>query len=223
MKFNYIGTVADSPIVMMVWHTAAAKTLEDAKNSQVVLASSGVGDFETYGNPAIMNTLFGTKFKVIPGYPGGAAMGKAMESGEVNGAVLSYAFWKVRRGAWLTAGKIRPVVQIGLNKHADLPNVPLLLDLAKTDEQKRILEFLAAPGLIGRNITAPAGVPRDRIAALRKAFAATMKDPAFLAEARKRKLEINPVSGVKIEKIVRKLFTASPGMLAKIKAAIGFK
>lgn len=223
LKFNYIGTVADSSITLMVWHTAPAKTLEDAKKSQVIVASSGVGDFETYGNPAIMNTLLGTKFKVVPGYRGGANMAKAMEGGEVHGATLSYAFWKGRRGAWLKAGKIRPLVQIGLNKHSDLPNVPLLLDLAKTDEERRILEFLAAPSLIGRNITVPESVPQDRIAALRKAFAATMKDPAFLAEAKKRKLEISPVPGVEVEKIVRKLFTASPEMIGKIKAAIGFK
>jgi hypothetical protein len=129
----------------------------------------------------------------------------------------------VRRGAWLKAGKIGPLGQIGLNKHADLPNVPLLLDFAKNDEQRKIMEFLAVPSLIGRNLTAPEGVPQNRIAALRKAFAATMKDPAFLAEAKKRKLEISPVSGVEVEKIVRKLFTASAEMIGKIKAAIGFK
>jgi hypothetical protein len=162
-----------------------------------------------------MNALLGTKFKVILGYPGGNDINLAMERGEVAGrGSNSWASWKATRPEWLKDKKINILVQIGLNKAPDLPDVPLLMDLAANPDDKAVLRLLSAPSAIGRPIFTTPGVPEDRVKALRAAFDATIKDPAFIEEAKKAQMEVDPVSGEELQRIVADI-VATPAQVAK--------
>jgi tripartite-type tricarboxylate transporter receptor subunit TctC len=192
-KFNYIGSANDEVSVCVAWYASAVKTF--AQKMQLVVGSSGAGD-DTYQYPALLNHIFGAKFKMIPGYPGGNDINLAMERGEVQGRCTFPG-----RPSRPSAGS-----QYWLGKHADLPNVPLVMDLAKTDEQRTILKLIFGRQVMGRPFAAPPGVPKDRVDALRKAFMETMADKEFLAEAEKARLEITPVSGDKIESLVLEVY-----------------
>jgi hypothetical protein len=170
--------------------------------------------------PRAMNAVLGTKFKVILGYPGGNDINLAMERGEVSGrGSNSWASWKATRPDWLKEKKINILVQIGLTKAPDLPDVPLLMDLATNPEDKAVLKLLSSPSAIGRPIFTTPGVPEDRVKALRAAFDATIKDPHFIEEAKKAGLEVDAVSGEELQKIVNDI-VATPEPVAKRLAEI---
>jgi tripartite-type tricarboxylate transporter receptor subunit TctC len=215
-KFNYIGSANDEVSVCVAWHTSAVKTFEDAQTMQLVVGSSGASD-DTYQYPALLNHMFGAKFKIVPGYPGGNDINLAMERGEVQGRCsIPWSTVKAVRRFWIDENKISLLLQYSLGKHADLPNVPLVMDLAKTDEQRAILKLIFGRQVLGRPIVTPPGVPKDRVDALRKAFMDTMADREFLAEAEKAKLEITPVSGDNIERLVLEVYgNATPERAAK--------
>jgi len=150
-----------------------------------------------------MNSLLGTKFKIIMGYPGGNEINLAMENGEVAGrGSNNWTSWKSTKPDWIRDKKINILVQIGLTKAADLPDVPLLMDLAKNEDDRLALKLVSAPPMVGRPVFSTPNVPDDRTKALRDAFDATMKDPAFLEEAKKTGLDINPIGGAELQKIV---------------------
>jgi hypothetical protein len=151
--------------------------------------------------------VLGTKFKVVAGYPGGNDVTLAMERGEVKGRCgWSWSSVLATHKRWVEDKSINILIQLALGKHPDLPDVPLAMDLAKTDEQKQIFRLIFARQVMGRPYLAPPGVPKDRADALRQAFDATMKDPDFLADADKAKLEITPVTGENVEKLVQEVF-----------------
>lgn len=220
-KFNYIGSANDEVSLCVAWHTSAVKTFEDAQTMQLVVGSSGASD-DTYQYPALLNHMFGAKFKIVPGYPGGNGINLAMERGEVQGRCsIPWSTVKAIRRFWIDENKISILLQYSLGRHADLPSVPLVMDLAKTDEQRAILKLIFARQVMGRPFVAPPGVPKDRVDALRKAFVETMADSEFLAEAEKAKLEITPVSGDKIESLVLEVYgNATPERAAKAGAAM---
>ena len=209
-KFNYIGSANDEVSVCVAWYASAVKTFEDAQKMQLVVGSSGAGD-DTYQYPALLNHIFGAKFKMIPGYPGGNDINFAMERGEVQGRCTFPG-----RPSRPSAGS-----QYSLGMHADLPNVPLVMDLAKTDEQRTILKLIFGRQVMGRPFAAPPGVPKDRVDALRKAFMETMADKDFLAEAERAKFEVTPVSGEKIEDLVLEVYrSTTPELAARAGAAM---
>jgi tripartite-type tricarboxylate transporter receptor subunit TctC len=212
-KFIYIGNPSAENNTTVTWHTSPVKTIDDAKKTEVPLGATGGSTSSQY--PRAMNALLGTKFKVILGYPGGNDINLAMERGEVAGrGSNSWASWKATRPEWLKEKKINILVQIGLNKAPDLPDVPLLMDLAANPEDKAVLRLLSAPSAIGRPIFTTPGVPEDRVKALRAAFDATIKDPAFIEEAKKAQMEIDPVSGEELQRIVNDI-VATPEHVAK--------
>jgi hypothetical protein len=150
-----------------------------------------------------MNALLGTKFKVIIGYPGGNDINLAMEREEVGGrGSNNWPSWKSTRPLWLKDKKINILVQIGLRKEPELPDVPLLFELGKSEEDKAALRLLSAPVAIGRPLFTTPDVPKERVELLRRAFDATMKDPAFLDEAKKQNLDIAPSTGEELQKVV---------------------
>ena len=172
--------------------------------------------------PRAMNALIGTKFKIILGYPGGNDINLAMERGEVEGrGSNAWASWKSTKGDWLKEKKINIIVQIGLTKAPDLPNVPLMVDLAKNADDKAVLKLLSAPTTIGRPLFTSPGVPEERVKALRAAFDATMKDPEFLAAAQKQKMDINPVSGEELQKIVTDIVATPRAIADRLQSIIG--
>lgn len=220
-KFVWIGSVTPRPSVVSVWHTSPAKTVDEAKKVEVIMGSTGFGS-ETYILPRFMNAVLGTKFKIVRGYPGGAPINKAMESGEVNGRMNYWTGWTTVKGSWLREKKITHLVQYGPAIPA-LPNVPHLRSLLKSPEHKQMLTFIELSEHLGMGFYLPPGVPADRVAALRTSFFATMKDPAFLAEAKKRKARVEPITGAEIEKMANKAFSTPAPVLAELRRLLGFK
>jgi tripartite-type tricarboxylate transporter receptor subunit TctC len=220
-EYNYIGSANDEVSVCVAWYTSGIKSFEDAQKRELVVGSGGTSD-DTYQYPALLNNMFGAKFKMVPGYPGGNDINLAMERGETQGRCsIPWSTVKATRKFWIDEHKVNLLMQYSLSKHPDLPNVPLVMDLAKNDEQRTILKLIFGRQVMGRPFAAPPGVPKDRIDALRKAFAETLTDPAFLAEAEKTKLEITPVSGETIANLVHDVYAnTTPELAEKAGAAM---
>ena len=215
---HYVGNTSSSPIVVASWQTSPIRTLDDAIRNELIIGASGAGSASTQV-PAMLNATLGTKFKVIAGYPGGTEIYLAMERGEVAGrGTQSLAGWKAQKADWIADHKLNWLAQGGFARHPELPVVPLLIDYAKTPEDRQIVELFLAPDEISRPFLAGPGVPPERLEALRQAFDDVMKDEAFMAEAKSMKIEINPMSGAKAESIVRKLLDMPPSVVAKAKA-----
>jgi tripartite-type tricarboxylate transporter receptor subunit TctC len=200
-KLVYIGNPNADNNTTACWYTSGIKTIEDAKKGQVVVGATGGSTSSQY--PKAMNALIGTRFKIIIGYPGGNDINLALEKGEVEcRGSNAWGAWKATRSDWLRDKKINILVQIGLTKAPDLPDVPLLVDLASNDGDRAIFKLLSAPTTIGRPVFTAPGVPPERVKALRDAFDVMVKDPVFLAEAEKEHFDLNPVSGAQMQKIV---------------------
>jgi tripartite-type tricarboxylate transporter receptor subunit TctC len=211
-KLIYIGNPNADNNTTATWYTSGIKTLDDAKTRLVVMGATGGSTSSQY--PKAMNALIGTKFKIVIGYPGGNDINLAMEKGEVDGrGSNAWGAWKATRPDWLRDRKINILVQIGLTKAPDLPDVPLLIDLAANDEDRAIFKLLSASSTIGRPVFTSPGVPPERVKALRDAFDAMVKDPVFLAEAEKEHFDINPVAGQEMQKIVADI-VATPRPIA---------
>lgn len=214
-KFAFIGSGNDEVSVCVTWHTSGVPTFADALKTEVTVgASGGIGD-DTYQFPALLDRMFGAKFKIVRGYPGGNEINLAMERGEVKGrCAIPWSTVKATRRDWIDDKKANFLMQFSLAKHPDLPNVPLVTDLAKTDEQRKILKLIFGRQIMGRPFALPPGVPRERVAELRKAFDATMTDKDYLADAAKMKLEVKPVSGERIERLIDDIYkTTSPAIV----------
>ena len=213
-KFGFIGSANDEVSVCVAWHTSGVATFQDVlKKDLTVGASGGIGD-DTYQFPALLDHMFGARFKIVRGYPGGNEINLAMERGEVQGRCgIPWSTVKAARPDWIEEKKANFLMQFSLAKHRNLPDVPLVTDLAKTDEQRKILRLIFGRQVMGRPIAAPPGVPAERIAALRKAFMLTVADKDFLDDAARMKLEVQPVSGEEIEKLVNDIYkTTSPAV-----------
>jgi tripartite-type tricarboxylate transporter receptor subunit TctC len=214
-KYNWIGSANNEVSVCVAWHTTGITKIEELYGKELTVGGTGASA-DTDQFPRVTNGVLGTKFKVITGYPGGNDIGLAMERGEVMGRCgWSFSSVKSTHMNWLNEKKINLLVQLALKKHPELPNVPLIVDLAKSEEQKRILRIIFARQVMGRPFLAPPGVPEDRVAALRKAFMDTMQDKDFLAEAEKAQLEITPESGEEIQELVTDLYKTPPEIAKK--------
>jgi tripartite-type tricarboxylate transporter receptor subunit TctC len=218
-KWEWIGSMTPRPAVVTVWHTAPATTLAGLKKTPVVMGATNKYG-EPYMVPAVMNAFLGTKFKLVEGYAGGAAMNLAMEKGETHGRTNYWTGWTSVKAAWLREKKIIQIVQYG-SPIKELPNVPSLRTLVKPGTERRVVELIESGNHIGMGVYAPPGTPKDKLAALRKAFEATIKDPAFVAEAKKRKMEIEYVSGEELEKIMKNASDTPAEALARLKKILG--
>ncbi|MGY9006175.1 MAG: Bug family tripartite tricarboxylate transporter substrate binding protein [Alphaproteobacteria bacterium] len=222
-KFQWIGTPIQPISVMIAWHNAGIKHLLDAQKKQFIVgATSSTGANFIY--PALANYLFGTKLKIVIGYKGGTQVDLALERGEV--AMRGSGTWsdiKGNRSHWITQKLVVPLVQNSLVKHVDLPNVPRFIDLATKPEQRAVLELMGKVASIGRPMLTNRGVPADRVAALRKAFDDTMKDPVFLTEAKRFKLDVNPMRGEDIQKLVAEILATPQSVIDTTNAALSRK
>ncbi len=220
-KFTWLGSMTDETSVCVAWSASGFEKLDDVKSREMILAGTTATD-DAVQVPKILNALYGARFRVVTGYPGGTDMNLAIERGEVQGRCgLSWTTFKTGYKQWLDEGKVRVLLQVSLAKHPDLPDVPLLGDLARDAEQAQILRFYAARQIIARPFFAPPGVPPERAAALREAFARTMADPAFLADAEKGQMEINPQSGEKVGALIREMYAMPPEIAKKAEALAG--
>ena len=218
-KFQWLGSIEPRSSVIGVWHTAPAQTLEAMKKTEIVLASGGRSASTTIV-PLMMNKMIGTKFRIVTGYKGGGTLNKAVETGETNGRYLFYSGWVTRKPQWLKQGLVKIVVQIG-PRIEDLPNVPSLIDLVKDPVHRQMLDFTMLSERVGLGFWTQAQVQKDRFLALRTAFEDTMKDPAFLAEAKSRNAGVNPIRGPELAEIVDKGYQIPPGVLKKMKEMVG--
>jgi tripartite-type tricarboxylate transporter receptor subunit TctC len=205
-KFNWIGSIAPTVETLAVWHTTGVRTIEDARQKEVIIGAVGRGGItDTF--PRMINEFAKTKLKIVVGYPGGNDVNLAMERGEVGGRNNTWSSWKVTKRKWLD-DKLITILAYEGPKQADLGNVPSVQDLAGNEEDKAVIRLISAGTHFGRPLAAPPGVPADRLAALRAAFLATMKDPDFIKEAEAGNIEIDPVTGDRMQKVAEEIMAA---------------
>jgi tripartite-type tricarboxylate transporter receptor subunit TctC len=218
--FSCLGAMAVTTSVFITWHASEVKTLDDAKTREVILgALSSDGGNAVY--PLLLNAFLGTHFKLVLGYQGGNTIQLAMERREVDGrASVVWSGLKAAWPQWIAEKKINVLVQIGLAKEPDLPGVPLLINLARTPTEEAIFRFVSSDSAMGFPVVAPPGVSPDRVAALREAFAATLTDPVFLADAEKRGLPVHFVPGENVQQIAAALIATPKPVIATLKHAI---
>jgi tripartite-type tricarboxylate transporter receptor subunit TctC len=222
-KFSYIGNTTDSPNVINSWHTTGITKIEQVLQKELVVGATGRSS-GSYYYPAALNAYAGTKFKVVFGYRGGADVNIAMERGEVGGRGSNlWASWKSTRPQWLKENKIHMLVQIALKRHPELKGVPLMQELVKNELHKQVLTFISADTAIARSIVTTPDVPADRVAALRRAFDAAMKDPELLKEAAKAKQDISPSTGAEAQEIANSIVNTSPEVVAEAKKVLSEK
>ena len=218
-KFNWLGSANNEVSVCVAMKDSGITKFEDLFTKELAVGGTGTSA-DTDQFPRVLNNVLGTHFKIIEGYPGGNDVVLAMERGEVKGRCgWSWSSVKTTHKDWLDDKRMIVLVQLSLTKHPEMPDVPLVTDFAKTDEQRAILKLMFARNVMGRPYLAPPNLPPDRLATLRQAFMDTMKDKEFLAEADKTELEINPVSGEDVEKLVKEVYATPPDIIAKAKAA----
>ena len=206
-KFEWIGSTDKQQAVCVTWFTSPIRTIEDAKKREVPVAATGIsagpGIF-----PKILNALFGTRFKTISGYDTGS-MRLAMEKGEVEGICgLAWQTYKAVSFDWIENRKLNVIVQLGLTKNAELPDVPLALDLLKSPDDRKVLELIVLVQEFGRPFLAPPGVPAERMAIYRRAFEAVLKDPQFQAESARQRLSVDPLDDRQIEALLARAYAA---------------
>jgi tripartite-type tricarboxylate transporter receptor subunit TctC len=219
-KFLWLGSMNNEVSVCVSWHTSGVTAYEQLLQKEVVVGGTGPSA-DTDQFPRITNAVLGTKFRIVSGYPGGNDINLAMERGEVSGRCgWSWSSVVSTRMNWFKEKKVNVLMQLALEKHDDLPNVPLVVDLAKDPEQRQILRVIFARQALGRPFLGPPGVPQDRAAALQKAFMDTVKDKALLAEADKAQLEMTPLSGPAIQKIIDEAAKTDPAVLKKAAAML---
>jgi len=218
-KFGWIGRVANLVSLVAAWHASPVQSMDDAKLHQATINVGGPVSGSTL-YVTFSNALLGTRFKKIPGYSSREAL-LALERGELDiDSSVDWIEFKTSHAAWLENNLVKPLFQIGLDRHADLPNVPLLTELASDDADKTILRLISASDAIGRSFLAPPGVPGSTLTSLRRAFDATMKDPDFLAAAEERHFYVQPLSGENLASIVATYKTVSPQLIGKVKSII---
>jgi tripartite-type tricarboxylate transporter receptor subunit TctC len=219
-KFFWIGNTTSTPNVTVSWYKSGVTSIEQVKTRELIVGAPGGTAGVIYATA--MNGLLGTKFKIVTGYPGGNEVNLALERGEIDGrASNSWAAWKSTHPDWVKDKKIIVLVQIGLKRAPDLADVPLLFELAKSDMDRQVLTFLSAETAIARALVAAPDTPPERVAALRRAFDATMRDPEFLAEADKALLDIVPMSGENSQKIADSIVNTPPEVVARAKLLLG--
>jgi tripartite-type tricarboxylate transporter receptor subunit TctC len=217
-ELNWIGRVDSLINMIFMWKTSPIKTFADAQKLQSTLSGTGAGSTVSI-YPTVMNNVFGTKFKLIMGYRGSNEAMLAVERGEVEGHSTSWTALKVAHPDWVRDKSVSLLVQFSIKRHAELPDVPTAVDLARNDEERQILSAIMAAAEVGTAFFTAPGVPADRLAALRRAFDATVKDPEFLDEAQKTKLTVNPVAGEDLQKLVADVSNLPPALLEKVRTA----
>jgi tripartite-type tricarboxylate transporter receptor subunit TctC len=213
-EFNWLGSITAEVGAVTVFHTSKAKKLADAMEMPVVLGGSGPNDSETF--PNLMNNTIGTKFRIVSGYKSNTETLLAIERGEVEGLSGSWSSMKANRPKWVQDKQVRVLVQVAQTKQPDLPDVPTIMEFVQTDEQRAMWNVALAMAQVGRPVAAPPGIPKELAATLRKAFWATMQDPAFKAEMDAARREVSPETGESMERLLEQVAATPSGTLSKL-------
>lgn len=215
-KFHWLGSLNNEVGVCVSWHESPVKTFKDVFDKELIVAATSNSDSDTYSQ--VLNRVLGTKLKIITGYTGGAQLLVALERRESDGRCgWSWSSVVVQRPDWLKEKKINVLAQMAVEKHPELPDVPLVTEFARTDDERKALRFVFARGIMGRPYVIPPGVPDDRVAALRAAFDAMVKDPGVIAEFARQKQELTPVSGLVIQKLVDEFYATPKDLIDLVK------
>jgi tripartite-type tricarboxylate transporter receptor subunit TctC len=220
--FKWIGNFTRANNVTVTWGASNVRTLQDAMAREVVMGATGAGTSSEMG-PILYNSLLGTRFKIVVGYNGAEHLNEAMKRGEIEGRANStWASIKLTLIDEFTAGKVNVLIQMGLRKEKELPDVPLLSDLVSGDPKKAaVAKFMSQSVTAARPFAAPPGVPDDRVSILRRAFDATIKDPQFLAAAKARGSDIDPMTGEETQAIITAFLATPKPVLDDLRAALG--
>ena len=220
-KFTWLGSGTSEVSVFVTWHASGIKTWQDMLSKTFTVGGEGSGsDPDIYS--ALLKSAFGVKLKLISGYPGTSEVALAIERGEVDArASWSWSSLKTVKPEWIAEKKVYLPLQLNLTRSPELPDVPLLLDFATSERQRQMLMLVLSRQDMGRPFMAPPGIPDDRKAALRQAFDATMRDAEFLAEAKRRKQEVHPVSGAAIDALIAELYATPKDVVAETRKTIG--
>ena len=219
VKINWLGSTNRETQAMYVWHATPVQGFADVAKTEVVMGAQAPGSTQ-YDYPMLANSLFGFKFKVITGYESTPKIHLAMERGEVHGTLANWSTLKAINLNWVTEKKIKMLAQWALKPHPDLADVPMALDLAKNDGDRQAMLLALARLEYGRPFFLPPNVPADRVQALRRAFDATMKDPAYLAEADKLKIDVDPLTGEQVGALVEQVSRTPGDTVARVRAAM---
>jgi tripartite-type tricarboxylate transporter receptor subunit TctC len=218
-KMNWIGRTSDATRVIFVWDSVPARSVDDLRKTQIIIGSAGRAS-DTYTNPAVMNQVLGTKFKIVVGYKSAVDVNQAVETRETDAASTTWSDLSNNHADWLTNKKVRMLVQIALERNPELSDVPLLVDLASNEADRKTIEFMSSSSQMGQAFAAPPDVPAAVVGALRTAFDETMQDPDFRAVARKLNMRINPLSGVELAKVSNGIVGAPKDVVDRYMAAI---
>jgi len=218
-KFNWIGSMASEATISLSRHDSAVKTAQDAMTKELIVAGSGPNSSENI--PTVLNNVLGTKFKVISGYPSQTVGTLSVERGETGGVCTTYSSLLVRNKHWFDGpNKVNILMQAGLQRHTDLPNVPLAMELATNPEDKALFELFDTPLQIGRPYVMPPGVPAERVKAIRTAFNQLVKDKDFITENEKEGRELEYIDGDAMQDLYQRLGKTPPAMIDRLKDAL---
>lgn len=218
-KYNWIGRVTDNSAVLYAWHTAPVKKIGDALDKELIIATTGQNSRML---SALMKNMLGYKFKMLNGYQGAAEAALAMERGEIHALTQPWPILRAEKPDWIRDKKINLLLQVGVDSHPDLGVAPIVTDLARNDEERRIVEFIAGNSRVGRAVVSPPGQPAERVADLRKAFMQATADAEFLAEIKRDNLDLAPMPGGELQRVIARSLEVSPEMVAKAKALAEF-
>jgi tripartite-type tricarboxylate transporter receptor subunit TctC len=219
-KLSWLGSMDQETSIIYIWATTRVKSAADILTNEITIGtSSSIGT--SYAFPTAENSLLGTRFKIVTGYAGSSDVMIAIERGEVQGMSMSLSTLKTVRPQWLEKKQINIILQETTRRHPDLPDVPTVLDLAKTEDTRRMIDLIYGAQIMGRPFAAPPGVPLDRIRAVRQAFDATMKDTVFLAGAHDLRMEIDPVNAADIQRYIARMYEMPQDLAARAMEAQG--
>jgi tripartite-type tricarboxylate transporter receptor subunit TctC len=219
-KLNWLASLASETGVVLAWNTAPHKTAKDLFDKELIVG--GIVNVDPETTPKLLNALIGTKFKIITGYPGTREILLAMERGEVQGiGDISWSSIKRSRPTWLSEKKVRVLIQAALEKDPELKDVPSALDFVKNETDRKVMQLNLTQKTIARPIGAPPDLPVDRLAALRGAFAALVKDKEFLADAEKSKMDVDPIPGAAVDKVIALIAGTPPDIAARYTKVMG--
>ena len=218
-QFNWVGRIGSYNNITIFWHTSPIKTIADALKLDSTMGATGVGS-AVYIYPNMMNKILGTKFKIVSGYQGTAQTSLAMERGEVEGVTMGWFPVKTNKRDWVEQKKINFLVQFLTERHADLPNVPTIVELARTPEEKQLFSLFANDGEVGKAILAPPGVPATTVAMLRRAFDAMTKDRDYRADADKLQLETDAMAGERLQELIETVMATPPAVIERARSVL---
>ena len=220
-KLTWIGRMTAEIATLGVWHEAPAKSLTEAKDKEIVIGAGGKSG-SLYIHPMIVKKLTGARFKIVSGYRGTNDVMIAIERGEAHGMAADWQIWNTKWGHHLQEQKIVHFFQTGVERLKDLPNLPTLIDLANTDDERTIMRLLSSPAEIGKAISGPPGIPADRVEMLRRAFDAAVRDPELIAAAKARRVAVHPRPGAELARLVAEALATPKPLIERTKALLEY-